>query len=171
MATVVQHLDPGGAVFRSTFFPQLVKADGTSIPIQGLAYDATSTTAEAAFWQFRATNYGSGNVTVEIQWYADTATSGDVVWGVQLAAITPNSDSQDVETKALATAATATDTHLGTTGQRLHTISATISGASLDSIANGDAVWLRVYRDSNNAADTMTGDAIVTLVAVSYSDT
>lgn len=171
MATVVQHFDPGGAVFRSTFFPQLVKADGTSIPIQGLAYDATSATAEAAFWHFRATNYGSGNLSVEVEWYADTATSGDVVWGVQIGAITPNSDTQDVETKALATAATATDAHLTGTGQRLHTITVTLSGASLDSIANGDGVWMRVYRDSPNAADTMLGDAIVTHVTVSYSDT
>lgn len=167
MATVTQQLEPGGAILRSTSFPAIVQADGTSVPVRGLAYDAAS--VEAAFWHIEAVSYGSGNVSVKIEWYADTATSGDVIWGVQLAAITPNTDTQDVETKALATANTATDTHLGTTGQRLHTITVTVT--NLDSIANADAVWLRVYRDAAAGGDTMTGDAILTLVTVSYSDT
>lgn len=166
MATVTQHLDPGAAQFLSTAFPALVR-NGTNFPITGLAYDATGD--EAAYWALRATNYGSGNLTVKLHWYADTATSGAVVWGVQLAAITPNTDTQDVETKTLATANTATDTHLGTTGQRLHEIDVTVS--NLDSLANGDAVWLRIYRDADAAGDTMAGDAILTGVTVSYSDT
>jgi hypothetical protein len=166
MATVHQHLDPGAAQFLSTAFPALVK-NGTNAPVVGLAYDAAAD--EAAFWHIHAISYGSGNITVKVVWYADTATSGDVVWGVQLAAVTANTDTQDVETKTLATANTATDTHLGTTGQRLHEIDVTVS--NLDSLANGDAVWVRVYRDADNAADTMTGDAILLCAVVSYSDT
>lgn len=165
MATVAQTLEVGGAQFLSTSFPALVK-NGTNFPVVGLAYDAAAD--EAAFWHFQAVSYGSGNVTVRVEWYADTATSGDVIWGVQLAAITPNTDTQDVETKALATANTVTDTHLGTTGQRLHTADVTVS--NLDSLALNDAVWLRLYRDADAAGDTMAGDAVVTLLTVSYSD-
>lgn len=166
MATVSLQLDPGAAQLLSTAFPALVK-NGSNFPTVGLAFDAAGD--EAAFWHFQAVNYGSGNVTVRVEWYADTATSGDVIFGAQLAAITPNTDTQDVETKTLATANTATDTHLGTTGQRLHTVDITVS--NLDSIAANDGVWLRLYRDADAAGDTMTGDAIVTLVTVSYSDT
>lgn len=166
MATVFQSIDVGAAQFLSTSFPALVK-NGTNFPVIGLAYDAAS--VEAAFWLVRAINYGSGNLTVKVLWYADTATSGDVVWGTQIAAITPNSDTQDVETKALATANTATDTHLGTTGQRLHDIDVTVS--NLDSLANGDEIWLRIYRDASAVGDTMTGDAILVGAVVSYSDT
>jgi hypothetical protein len=166
VATVRQHLDPGSAQFLTTAFPALVR-NGTNFPAVGLAYDAAAD--EAAYWQIHAISYGSGNVTAKIQWYADTASSGDVIWGVQLAAITPNTDTQDVETKSLATANTATDTHLGTTGQRLHEIDVTVS--NLDSLANGDALWVKVYRDADAAGDTMTGDAILTSVVVSYSDT
>lgn len=166
MATVVQQLDPAAAQFLSSAFPQPLRP-GTNFPVYGLYFDAAAD--EAAFWRFQAVNYGSGNVTVRVEWYADTASTGDVIWGVQLAAITPNSDTQDVETKALATANTATDTHLGTTGQRLHFIDVTVS--NLDSLANNDAVWLRLYRDADAAGDTMSGDAIVTGVTVSYSDT
>lgn len=166
MATVYQQLDASGAQFLATAFPALVN-NGTNFPVVGLGYDAA--TDEAGYWLIRAVNYGSGNVTASIHWYADTATSGDVIWGVQLAAITPNTDTQDVETKAFATANTATDTHLGTTGQRLHEVSVTVS--NLDSLANNDALWVKVYRDADAAGDTLTGDAILTLVTVSYSDT
>lgn len=166
MATVSQQLDVGAAQFLATAFPALVK-NGTNFPVAGLAYDAAA--VESAYFYVHATLYGSGNVTVNLHWYADTATSGDVVWGVQFAAITPNSDSQDVETKSLATANTATDTHLGTTGQRLHDVDVTVS--NLDSLAANDSLWLRVYRDATNGSDTMTGDAILTSVVVSYSDT
>jgi hypothetical protein len=167
MATVSLVFDVQAADLRTTAFPQLVKANGTNIPVTGYAFDAA--TEEAVFFGFRAVRYGSGNLTVDVDWYADTATSGDVVWGAQLAAITPNSDTQDVETDALATANTFTDSHLATTGQRLHRAAITVS--NLDSIAADDDVRLRVYRVAANGSDTMTGDAVLVRLAVSYSDT
>jgi len=167
MGTVYQELDPRAASFLASAFPALVHANGTNFPVDGLAFDAASD--EAAFFKWIATNYGSGNITLEIDWYADTATSGDAIFGAQLSAITPNTDTQDVETDGLATANTVTDTHLGTTGQRIHTCSITIS--NLDSIAAGDLVHLRLYRDADAAGDTMTGDAIVCGLRLSYSDT
>lgn len=152
---------------RTTAFPQLVKANGTTIPISGYAFDAA--TEEAIFFEFDATSYGSGNVTVLCRWYADTASTGDCIWGAALAALTPNTDTQDVETDGLGTAATTTTSHLGTTGQREHQTSITIS--SLDSLAANDTVRLRVYRDADAAGDTMAGDAILTRVIVTYSET
>ena len=166
MATVTQILGFGAAQFLSTAFPAAVK-NGTNTPVYGLAYDAASD--EAAFWLFRAVNYGSGNLTITVDWYADTATFGDVIWGAQLAAITPDTDTQDGETKSLATANTVTDTHLGTTGQRLHRASITVS--NLDSIAAGDDVWIRIYRNASAGGDTMTGDAILVAAGIAYSDT
>lgn len=163
MANVVLEFDPAAAHMLSTAFPALVR-NGTNFPVTALAYDAA--TDEAAFWGFRAVNYASGNLTVDIDWYADTASSGDVIWEVQVAAITPNTDTQDVETKALATANSVTDTHLGTTGQRLHRATVTVS--NLDSLAAEDDVWMRVARDANNASDTLTGDALIVKATVTY---
>lgn len=163
--TVSVQLDPAGATLRSSAFPALVQANGTNIPVRGLAFDAAS--LEAVFFRFRAVDYSSGNLTVDLAWYADTASSGAVVWGAAIAAITPNTDTQDVETDALATAATTTTSHLGTTGQRLHRTSVTIS--SLDSLAADDNVALQVYRDAANGSDTMTGDAILAGVTVSWT--
>lgn len=166
MATVWQQFDPASAILRSSAFPQLVLAQGTNIPVRGLAFDAA--TEEAAVVWFRAVQYGSGNLTVGFDWYADTASTGDVIWGAQIAAITPNADTQDIETDSLATAATTTTSHAGTTGQRLHRTAVTVS--SLDSLAADDWVALRFYRDADAAGDTMAGDAILVGLAVSYSD-
>lgn len=167
MATVTQVLEPEGAQFKTTVFPQYQRFQGTNFPVTGLAYDAAAD--EAAFWKIRATRYGSGNLTLSILWYADTASSGDVRWEAQLAVITANTDTQDVETDGLATAQQVVDTHLGTTGQRVHEIPLTIS--NLDSIAADDLVFVRVARTGSNGADTMTGDAVLLLATLSYSDT
>lgn len=168
MATVYLELSPEESQFLASSFPQYVKNNGTNFPVSGLAYDGAAD--EAAFWSFIATNYGSGDLTLEIFWYADSTTSGDVIWDAQIAAITPNSDTQDVETDSLATVQSVTDSHLGTTAQRLHSCSITIS--NLDSLASGDQVWLRLNRDANNASDTLNSvDAIVTKLRLSWSDT
>lgn len=170
MATVYLQLDPSAGRFLATNFPGQAQNNGTNFPVAGLAFDAGATTPEAAFWMFRAVNYASGNVTIDLDWYADTGTTNAVVWGAQLAAITPNTDTQDVETKAFASAQTVTTSHAGTTGQRVHRSTITVS-TNLDSLAANDDVWLRIYRDSNNASDTLAGDAILIGVTVSYSDT
>lgn len=170
MATVNCWLSPEEAQYHPTSnFPQYKVTPGTNFPVSGLFYDAT--TDEAAFWTFPATNYGSGNITLTLFWYADTASSGNVSWEAQIACITPNTDTQDVETDGLATLNHVQDTHLGTTGQRLHSCQITLS--NLDSIAAGDLCWLRIARDANgtNNTDDMTGDAALVGVLVSYSDT
>ncbi len=166
--TVKQIFLPEEANFLGSAFPAYLKNNGTNFPVSGLAYDAT--TDEAAFWKFQALNYEAGNLTLDLYWYADTATIGNVVWEVQLAAITANTDTQDIETKALATLNFVQDTHLGTTGQRVHLCTITIS--NLDSIAADDICWLRIARDANgtNATDDMTGDAILVMAELSYSD-
>jgi hypothetical protein len=167
MATVKIPLSVVQLVPASSNGPQFKIVDGTNAPVSSLAFDAS--TAETAFAQFQAINYGSGNLTLILDWYADTASSGDVKWEAALAAITPDTDTQDVETKAFATAQTVTDSHLGTTGQRVHTCSIAIS--NLDSLAANDDAWLRIKRLSADAADTMTGDAQLLAARLEYSDT
>lgn len=169
MATVIHQLLPQAAAFKSSLFPTLTKVDGTNTVFFILSYDAS--TDWAAFWTFRAVRYGSGNITLDLYWYADTATTGNVVWEAQITAITANTDTTDVETDSLATLNSVQDTHLGTTGQRLHQCAITIS--NLDSIAADDIVTIRIARDANgtNATDDMAGFAFLQLATVSYSDT
>lgn len=171
MGTVYQVLPPELAQFPATAFPQMVKNAGSNFPVFGLAFDAAA--IEYAYWHTRAINYGSGNLTLKLMWYADTdtstGTSHECMWGAAVAAITPNSDTgTNVETKAFGTAATAYTANGGT--QVL--MSTTITISSLDSIAAGDEIWLRVYRNATDGTnDDMTGDAILVGLELSYSDT
>lgn len=155
-------LDVKNADFLATAFPQYRKINGTNIPVSGLAYDDTA--QESAFWRISARNYSS-TPAVDIEWYADTASSGTVIFGVSVAAITPNTDTQDIETDALDTESTGTDTHLGTTNQRLHSLNIAI--ANTDSLAADDDLVIRI-RLLNTG--TMTGDAIVTKVMITWTD-
>ena len=163
--TIIQTLLPEAALYPASNYPQFKSVSGTNFPVNSLAFDAS--TEETCYFRGAAADYGSGDITVRIRWYADTGSSGDVVWGVSLAAITPNTDTQDIETKAFATEQTVTDSHLGTTNQRLHEASLALS--NLDSLADMDDITLRIARKAADGGDTMTGDALLVAVLISYS--
>lgn len=168
MSIIKQSLWPEDAQFLASSFPAYDKVSGTNSPVPRLLYDAAAT--ENAFWRWEALDYGTGDITVQLIWYATNATTGVVRWEAAMAAITPETDSQDAETDGVATAITVDDTHLGTTSKRLHTATAVITGASLDSVAAGDHCVLKVSRIGGNAADTMANDAALVEVRISYSD-
>lgn len=156
------HLFPRDALLPASNFAQYKVVAGTNFPVESLAYDGGSAD-EAAYFVFKIRGYTSGNITVRIGWYADTASSGNVVWGASLAAITPDADTQDIETKSFATEVTQQDSHLGTTGQRLHECVLTLN--QLDSVADGDLCVVRLQRKASDTTnDTMTGDALLTHV-------
>lgn len=169
MATVKLYLAPEEALFGANAFAQYVKTVGTAFPVSGLAFSDLA--SEAVFWKFAPFAYGSGSITCDIVWYADTSTTSThgVMWQVAIAAITPGTDTQNVETKSF-DAAQQASTDLGSTNaQKLMKTTVTIS--NLDSIAADDEVWIKVSRVVSDAADDLTGDAIITSVRLSYSDT
>jgi hypothetical protein len=167
MATVRRDFHPAEADYLSTAFPQFLRVLGTSSPVPVLTFDPAL--VQTAFWEFVILAYGSGNITCDIAWYGATATSGVVRWEVQIAAITPETDTQDAETKAFATAQTVDDTHLGTTAHRI--MLATVAISNLDSVAAGDEVSLKVSRLGTHVNDTMAGFAHLKSVRLSWSDT
>lgn len=168
MATYKQTLSLDGAKLQTSSFPGLVGTQGSNFPVTGqYAFDGTST--ERLFLRFQAINYASGDITITIGWYAASATSGAVVWESAIAAMTPNTDTASWEGKAFATVNTATDTHLGTTAQRPHSID--ITASNTDSLAANDWGVLRISRLPADAGDTMTGDAILVSVDIAYLST
>lgn len=171
MATVTYELKPGEAYFPGGSFGQYTQNAGTNFIVPVIAFDAAAD--EHAYWDLEGFNLGAAatQIDVDIEWYGTAGvTTGSVVWEVALAAITPEVDTQDVETKAFATVGTVTDSHLGTTARRLHRATISLTGASLDSIAARDDVTLRIKRLGSNELDTMAGDAQLRRVVVSYSD-
>jgi hypothetical protein len=159
-----------GSLMGGSSDAQWVVRNGTNFPRDGWLFSGGSTDNNVYF-KFPILNYGSGNITLEIHWQSTgTNTSGNVVFGAQISAITPNTDTQDAETDGLATAQTVQDAHLGTTAKRVHECSIAIS--NLDSVAAGDEVTLFFYRDASDTAnDTYADDVLVTALYLTYSDT
>ncbi|MET8866518.1 hypothetical protein ABZW11_26570 [Nonomuraea sp. NPDC004580] len=169
MGTIQQYLQPEEAVTLSSNFARYQRADGSSFPVTGLAFTGSGTTPQEAVWKFTPLGYGSGNVTMDVIWYAASGTSGSVAWTGCVAAITPNTDTQDVQTKTFGSAALQITNHLGTTARRLHKTTLSLSSSHIDSMAAGDECWLQVLRPPD--LDTLAADAILTSVRLSYSDT
>lgn len=102
-------------------------------------------------------NYAGGGVTVTLVWAAFSATSGDVVWTAAFERI--GDGQQDLSLDGFATVQSATDA--APVSADLTTVStiAFSDGAEMDSIVNGELFRLRIARDADNAADSMSGDA------------
>jgi len=109
-------------------------------------------------------NYdGSVLKNARFYWLSATATSGDVIWGIQARAF----DDDDALDQAWGTAVTVTDTAKGTTNDLA--ISAAASDMTIGgSPAGGQYVQFRIYRDADAAGDTMTGDARLLAVHLEY---
>lgn len=150
---VMQFFPPEAALYPTSNYATFKSISGTNFPVNSLAFDET--TDETVFFRGMLKGFTEPYVEVRLRWYADTATSGNVIWGVSMAAITPNLDTQDIETKAFGTETTVTATHLGTTAQRLQ--ETTLVLTSTDSLTDLDDVTLRITRKASS--DTMAGDA------------
>lgn len=98
-------------------------------------------------------------LSVRLWWMADTATSGNVRWGVQFEKTGTDLDSDSYDTNAQATSEAS-----GTSGIE-SAVSITIT--TIDSLVAGDRFRLRVYRVATDATnDTMTGDAQLVAIEV-----
>jgi len=166
MATVKHRFGPRDAQYPAANFATYNAVSGTNFPVEALAFDQT--TSETVYFQFPAVNYGAGNLTVTVQWYS-SATSGAVVWGGSIAAMTPNVDTTSIETKAFATENVSASDTVSTSSKALNETSFTIS--NLDSMSSTDWCVLRLARKTADAGDTMAADALVVQVGIDYSDT
>lgn len=140
---------------------------GTNFTFTQLNFDGA--TDEKAFWHFRMPSDYSSSPVVKIQWKSSGTSSADVVWATQLNAYTPGSDTANYETDTLATADTATTAD----STSAHVIVETsISISNTDSLSAGDAVVLLLFRDADNASDTLNSiDAEVVNVMLQYTTT
>jgi hypothetical protein len=146
--------------------PSLIRLQGTQatrkVHMLALGYDGAGTTIESAWWVFKMpADYSSGG-SLTILWIA-AATSGNVLWGTQVGAITPDDADTPLE-HALGAAATTT-TNVNTTEQNRLTL--TTVTLTMDSAAAGDLIELVVYRDPNT--DTCTADANLLGMVMTYT--
>jgi len=122
---------------------------------------------ESCLWQFRVpADYASGG-TLKIQWQTNSTSAQNCKWQAQVSAVTP-ADADTVLEHAFAAAATVTTGANTTEARRLIESSITLT---MDSAAAGDFITIRLFRDSADAADTLTVDAEVLMVAFEYTTT
>ena len=127
-----------------------------------IAFDDT-TDENIVFHALASRDYSDGALTVDLDWVAATATTGDVMWTAAFERIAPGG--QDIDSDGFATIQKATSTTNGTSGIVTRT-SITFTQAQADAIAAGDAFRLRVTRDANDGADTLVGDAQLLRVTI-----
>lgn len=97
--------------------------------------------------------YNGGDLNVDVLYSMVSAATNNVVVVSSVACITPG-DSQDVDSSAFGTGASATDAVPGTAG---HLGSATVASIN-DSCAEGDLLIVYLERQGASASDTAAGD-------------
>ena len=156
-------LTASGGITPTTGGAGQTKVDGTNHSYYVLDFDDTSD--EAAYWQWiQPDSYDNGKIDVTFYWEAN-ATSGDVVWCFQSAGVQAN-NAEDID-PTLSTAICVTDTAQSDPNDLA---SVTISNAT-SSFSAGEYVIFKVFRDADNASDTMSGDARLVKVKIEYAVT
>jgi len=160
---------PSGGSFLGSFdandatFPSSAPAVASSRnahPI--LAFD-DATDEFVVFSSVMSTDYTGSNINVNIDWAAETAITGDVVWGVEFERL--NAGGSDIDSDSFAAIQTETDTTAGTSGVITRT-TITLTSAEADGMVAGDAFRMRISRDANNGGDTMTDDAQILQISL-----
>lgn len=128
-----------------------------------LDFDA-ATDESGVFVGVLPANYAGGGLTVTLIWAATSATSGDCRWDAQIERL--EDEGTDMDADSFAAVQSVTATAPATSGALQYSDVTFTTGAQMDSLAAGEAFRLKVTRDANNAADTMTGDAELRSVRV-----
>jgi len=143
--------DANMATFVGSTIPAAASRNGHPI----LAFD-DATLEEVIFNGVMSKDYSDGNFTLDIDWVAKTATTGDVVWGVEFERMAAGG--HDIDSNSFNTQQTETSTTNGTSGIITKT-SFALTQAEADAITAGDGYRLRVQRVGSNGSDTLSGDA------------
>jgi len=122
---------------------------------------ADSGTPSALFRGRLSPYYASGGLTVEIEWAADTATTGTVQWSVSIERHQLDVTDWDSGSFAAANPSSA-DTTGSAAGEPVVSTVTFTDGADMDSLAAGESYRILVQRTGG----TMTGDAHVGRVSV-----
>jgi hypothetical protein len=129
-----------------------------------LDFDGAGAVIESCWWVLTLPgDYASGGA-LDIYWMAN-ATANAVKWQAQVGAITPADADTPLE-HALASAATVTTNVNSTEARRLTKSSITLT---MDSATASDLLYIVLFRDPADGADTAAVDAEVLAALFSYT--
>ena len=154
--TVFEHgFTPGAENLGISAFPQ-VSVNAIAGAARG-SLDYDDTTKEYAYFDFVVhEDYAGGTITVKVWSYSKTATTGNVIYGAALMAVS-DGDSQDLEADGFDSETLSAATTIAGTAKYPDVVTISIT-TNKDSMAAGDLVTLELSRDSTNVSDTVTGD-------------
>lgn len=142
---------PQSAEFPSSAFPQITQINQRPV----LAYDAA--TSETAYWTDVAAAGLTGTLSLVLSFAMASATSGNVVWRVQIEAIT-DGDATDLDATTSFDTANSSGA-VAVPGTAGYIKQCTITLTNADGLAAADYYRISVDRDAANGSDTATGDA------------
>ena len=131
-----------------------------------LDFDA-ATNESAVFSGVMPQHYAGGGVSCRIWWGAATATTADTVWTMAFRAI--EDDADDIDASHTYDFNTVTDTAPSASGEFTAAVITFTNGAAMDNVGAGDLFLLRITRNADDGADSMSGDA--QLMAVEIRET
>lgn len=116
----------------------------------------------------RLVGYGGGGLTIRLQYYVDTATTGVVRLGAALRRL--QDDAEDLDTAHTYDFNDVDDTIPNVNGEPGEAVVTFTDGADMDSVLNGEFFILRVRRNATHANDTVNSNDCQ-LAAVSGTET
>lgn len=131
-----------------------------------LAFDATAD-EHIDFIGVLSNRYAGGGLTVELVW-TSAATTGNCIWGAQFLRWQDGTD--NFLSSPSASAQTVTAATSGSARTVDYDSITFTDGAQMDSLAAGEAFSLRIYRDADNASDTINSNDCE-LIAVHIQET
>ena len=152
------HLDANNALYPSNNPAAALSRNGHPV----IAFD-DMTAENVVFNNTMPNNYSGEDINIDIDWVAETATTGAVTWGVEVEANAPGGN--DIDSDSFAAQQTGTSTTNGTSGVITRT-TITLTQAEADAIAASNSFRLRVQR-VDDAGDTMADDAEVVKISMS----
>lgn len=133
------------------------RAGGSTPAEQFPVYDFDAAASEYLDFLCKLEGYAGGGLTFTLPWSASTATADQVRWEVGIRRIAD--DAEDVDGAHVYDTNGVSDTCASASGELSYPTIAFANGADMDSWAEGELAFVRVYRDHDHGDDTMTGDA------------
>lgn len=156
-------VDVGGFDANDVIFPSSSPAAASSRnghPI--IAFD--DTIAENVLYNSSVPgNYNNQDINFDIDWVAESATTGGVTWGVEVERNAPGGT--DIDSPSFAAQQTGTSTTNGTSGVITRT-TITLTQAQADGVESLDLYRLRLQRVTSDGGDDMVGDAEILYVGI-----
>ena len=157
-------LSCAGAVPRTTNGSTPYKSELATNDVMLAGQEFSASVEQACQWSFavpKGVNPGA-SLSGDIRWTTIAGSSGNCIWGIRARA-TGNDDAMD---GSWGTAVEVTDTFLAAGDDHVIAFSALTPGGSW---AQGDKLWIELYRKAADGSDTLNGTSIAMDVKMSFT--